>query len=49
VDVCEYPDSGKINILPGMDIFRKDAKVPYYTGEEGVREKWPEEILKGKQ
>ena len=46
VDVCEYPDSGKINILPAMDIFRKDSRVPYYTGEEGVREKWPEEILK---
>jgi uncharacterized cupin superfamily protein len=41
VDVCEYPDSGKINILPAMDIFRKDSKVPYYTGEEGVRRKWP--------
>lgn len=46
VDVCEYPDSGKINILPAMDIFEEGSKVPYYTGEEGVKEKWPEEFLR---
>ena len=46
VDVCEYPDSGKINILPALDIFKKTSKVSYYTGEEDVRNKWPKEILK---
>ncbi len=46
IDVCEYPDSGKINILPSLDIFEEGSKVPYYTGEEGVRDKWPEELLK---
>ena len=46
IDVCEYPDSGKINILPAMDIFRKGAKVPYYTGEEDVKNKWPKKFLK---
>jgi len=46
VDVCEYPDSGKINILPARDIFEETSKVAYYTGEEGVRDKWPQEILK---
>jgi uncharacterized cupin superfamily protein len=46
IDVCEYPDSGKINILPAMDIFEQGSKVPYYSGEEGVKNKWPEELLK---
>ncbi len=46
VDVCEYPDSGKINILPAMDIFRAASKVRYYSGEENVRDKWPDEIVK---
>jgi uncharacterized cupin superfamily protein len=45
VDVCEYPDSRKINILPPLDIFKESSKVPYYTDEEHVREKWPKEIL----
>jgi len=48
IDACEYPDSGKINILPAMDIFEEGSKVPYYTGEEGVRDKWPKEMLKKK-
>lgn len=48
VDVCEYPDSGKINILPEMDIFEAGSKVSYYTGEKGVRDKWPEQVLKKK-
>ena len=48
IDVCEYPDSGKINILPAMDIFEEGSKVSYFTGEEEVRTKWPEKILKKK-
>jgi len=46
IDVCEYPDSGKINILPAMDISQKGPRVPYYSGEENVRNKWPEKVLK---
>ncbi len=46
IDVCEYPDSGKINILPTLDIFEEGSKVSYYTGEEDVRDKWPEELLR---
>ena len=46
VDVCEYPDSGKINILPAMDIFKADTRVRYYSGEEAVRQNWPPELLK---
>ncbi|MDR3189035.1 MAG: cupin domain-containing protein [Prevotellaceae bacterium] len=41
-DVCEYPDSGKINILPTDEIFRKDAQVSYFDREENVRDKWKE-------
>jgi len=46
IDVCEYPDSGKVNILPNRDIFMQAAKVPYYTGEENVQDKWPEGLDK---
>lgn len=46
IDVCEYPDSEKINILPAMDIFQEGSKVPYYTGEEDVKKHWPKELLK---
>jgi uncharacterized cupin superfamily protein len=45
VDVCEYPDSGKINILPLMDIFEKKSKVSYYKGEEDVRDNWSDDVL----
>ena len=46
VDVCEYPDSGKINVLPELNIFERESKVPYYTGEENVKKNWPDDILK---
>ena len=46
IDVCEYPDSGKINILPYMEIFNTSSEVGYYSGEEDVRKKWPKELLK---
>jgi uncharacterized cupin superfamily protein len=45
IDVCEYPDSKKINILPTLDIFKESSRVRYYTDEENVRENWPKEIL----
>jgi uncharacterized cupin superfamily protein len=44
-DICEYPDSGKINIIPSIEIFEKDSKVGYFKGEESVLQKWDE--LKG--
>jgi uncharacterized cupin superfamily protein len=46
IDICEYPDSGKINILPYFEVFEGSAKVDYYKGEDDVRAKWPAEILK---
>lgn len=46
IDVCEYPDSGKLNILPAMNVFDRAATVDYYQGEERVAEKWPAELLR---
>jgi uncharacterized cupin superfamily protein len=40
IDVCEYPDSGKINVWPFGEIFSKDSKVDYFHGEENVDGKW---------
>ena len=45
VDVCEYPDSKKINILPAIEVFSAQSRVPYYTDETNVRDHWPKEIL----
>lgn len=33
LDVCDYPDSDKTNILPECDIFENDTKVEYFKGE----------------
>jgi uncharacterized cupin superfamily protein len=40
IDVAEYPDSGKINVLPAMEIFEKGSKVSYFKGEEHTIDKW---------
>ena len=48
IDVCEYPDSNKVNILPYLEVYDSDAKVNYYQGEENVRARWPAEIVKPK-
>jgi len=45
IDVCEYPDSNKINILPYLEVYESSAKVNYYKGEENVKEKWPDDIV----
>jgi uncharacterized cupin superfamily protein len=46
IDVCEYPDSGKVNILPyENNIFESSSAVNYYKGEEGALEKCPKELI----
>lgn len=40
MDVVEYPDSGKVNILPEHEIYETKDQVDYYKGEENVRERW---------
>jgi uncharacterized cupin superfamily protein len=39
-DVCEYPDSGKIYILPSGGIYEKESQVDYNKGEENVQFIW---------
>ena len=39
-DVCEYPDSNKIFIVPTYEIFSKGATLNYFEGEENIRDKW---------
>lgn len=41
-DVCEYPDTGKVNILPKLEIFDKGEAKGYFDGEEDVSEVWKE-------
>ncbi len=40
VDICEYPDTGKVNILPRQDIFFRGDRVAYFEGEEDIKEIW---------
>ncbi len=47
MDVCDYPDSGKILIAPSLEIFNKKSKMSYFEGEENILKKWNE--VKGKQ
>jgi uncharacterized cupin superfamily protein len=44
IDVCEYPDSNKINILPYQEVYQKNSTVDYFKGEDKVKEKWGEEF-----
>jgi len=46
IDVCEYPDSEKVNILPNIEVFESSSSVDYYKGEENVVSKWPKELLR---
>lgn len=46
-DVCEYPDSNKIFLVPSYEIFNKNTQVNYFDGEENIQEKW--EQLKDKK
>jgi len=41
-DICEYPDSNKLFIVPTYEIFKKDSQVKYFEGEENIKEKWAE-------
>lgn len=39
-DVCEYPDSNKVYLVPSGEIFRKGSTVTYFNGEENIQEIW---------
>lgn len=40
IDICEYPDSGKVNILPAHEIYENKDRVDYFKGEENIKQKW---------
>ena len=40
IDVTEYPDSGKVNVIPFGMIFEKDTQATYFKGEENVEQNW---------
>lgn len=46
-DVCEYPDSDKIIIVPNGETFRRSAQLDYFDGEENIKERWDELIVDG--
>ena len=37
-DVCEYPDSNKIIIVPNGETFKRDELHDYFEGEENIRD-----------
>ncbi len=39
-DICEYPDSNKLFIVPTYEIFDKNSTLSYFDGEENMKEKW---------
>jgi len=39
-DICEYPDSGKVNIVSLGQIYEKNTRVDYNKGEENVEQVW---------
>src|ERR1035437_7755829 len=42
MDICDYPDTGKILLAPSMEIFKKGANPDYFEGEENILQKWDE-------
>jgi uncharacterized cupin superfamily protein len=46
VDVCEYPDSGKVGVFPKRAYFESASAVDYFVGEERPAEHWPQELLR---
>ncbi len=41
-DICEYPDSNKLFIVPTYEIFDKASTLNYFDGEENIKDKWSE-------
>ncbi len=40
MDVCDYPDSGKVNILPDFELYESKTQVGYFLGEENISDIW---------
>ena len=39
-DICEYPDSNKIIIVPNGETFKRDEQHGYFEGEENIHNIW---------
>ena len=39
-DICEYPDSNKIIVVPNGETFKRDEQHGYFEGEENIRDIW---------
>ena len=39
-DICEYPDSNKIIIVPNGETFKRDEQHDYFEGEEHIDKIW---------
>lgn len=39
-DICEYPDSDKIILIPGGETFRRNEQHPYFDGETDTDNIW---------
>lgn len=40
LDISEYPDSQKVNIIPLKQIYKKETNVGYHEGEDEVEDFW---------
>jgi uncharacterized cupin superfamily protein len=40
MDVTEYPDSDKVALLPGLEVFKMDSRVDYFEGETETKKIW---------
>lgn len=40
LDVCEYPDTNKVNILPARETYFKGNEAEYFEGEEKLSSLW---------
>jgi uncharacterized cupin superfamily protein len=40
IDVSEYPDSGKVNIIPFNELYEQKSRVSYNSGEEDIEQIW---------
>lgn len=47
-DLCQYPDSDKLNVRGLAKIYQVEAGVDYYQGETDPPAAWPSEVLAGK-
>ena len=48
MDLCEYPDSGKLNVMGQGRVFKLESQVDYWVGEKDPSPAWPKDVLAGR-